>query len=71
LKDYKTGVLLAYTMTDGGTTRYDKGMDRKWTIMAGVPGEIGGLFHIPNILRKDDPEKTEGLILTDAANQDN
>jgi hypothetical protein len=53
------------------TTRYDKGMDREWTIMAGVPEEIGGLFHIPNILRKDDPEKTEGLILTDAVNQDN
>lgn len=38
--------------------------------MAGVPGTIGELSHIPNILRKDDAKKTEDLVLTDVVNQE-
>ena len=41
-----------------------------WTIMAGVPETIGGLSHIPSILRKDDAEKTEELVLTDVVSQE-
>jgi hypothetical protein len=39
--------------------------------MAGVSGAIDGHFHIPSILRKDDPAMTEDLVLTDVVNQDN
>lgn len=38
--------------------------------MADVSGTIDGGSHIPSILRKDDPAKTEDLVLTDVVTQD-
>lgn len=38
--------------------------------MAGVSGAIDGHFHIPSILRKEDPAKTEDLAVTDVVSQD-
>ena len=47
----------------------DKGIEREWTMMAGDSGGIEGFSHIPSILRKEDPEKTEDPALTDVVNQ--